>query len=117
MHGMNRIQLNCGMCFEQEWDDPSVVPGKETYDDWTTTMGLGASGKISWFPHMTEEWQDTTERKTQELLESTAVIASEETTTTTKTAAATTTSPSSVRLIRDDQAYAVDGRTQSVTEL
>ena len=88
----------------KEWDDPSVVPGKETYDDWKDTNGLDATGRISWFPHMTEEWLDMTERKTKELLDSTAT--SDE-----------ATLPSSIRLIRDDQAYVIDGRTKSAIEL
>merc|ERR1711924_5156 len=41
----------------KEWDDPSVVPGKETYGDWADSKGLGAAGRTSLFPHMTEEWQ------------------------------------------------------------
>lgn len=85
-----------------------MVPGKETYAEWTDSRGLGASGRTSWFPHMTEDWKDLAERKTRELLESTA-----------STSEATTeaTIPSEVRCIRDDQAYAVDGRTQSIKEL
>ena len=90
--------MDCILC-EQEWDDPSVVPGKETYGDWVDTSGLDATGKVSWFPHMTEEWRDMTEQKTKALLESTDAT------------------QSSVKLIRDDQAYVVDGRTQTVTEL
>ena len=92
------------MCSNQEWDDPSVVPGKETYNDWKETKGLDATGGVSWFPHMTEEWQEMTERKTKELVTSTATVGDEGVS-------------SSVRLIRDDQAYAVDGRTQSIIEL
>lgn len=53
---------------------------------------------------MTEEWQEMTERKTKELLESNAPSDDGEV-------------PSSVRLIREDQAYVVDGRTKSVAEL
>ena len=80
------------------------MPGKETYDDWKDTSGLDATGRVSWFPHMTEEWQEMTERKTRELLESTTSSEDEEV-------------PSSVRLIQDEQAYVVDGRTKSVAEL
>ncbi len=83
----------------KEWDDPSVVPNKESYRDWNDTKGLDATGKVSWFPHMTEEWQEMTNKKTKILLESSG------------------DDTSSVTLIRDDQAYAVDGRTQSITEL
>jgi len=84
----------------KEWDDPSVVPNKETYEDWNGTKGLNATGNISWFPHMTEEWKEMTNEKTKILLESES-----------------SDNTSSVTLIRDDQAYAVDGRTQSITEL
>lgn len=86
-----------------------MVPGKETYGDWTDIKGLDASGQTSWFPHLTEEWKDLAERKTRELLESTA--------STSETTNTTTTTPSDVRCIRDDQAYAVDGRTQIIKEL
>ena len=88
------------MFCHQEWDDPSVVPGKETYKDWKDTKGLDASGKTSWFPHMTEEWQELTEEKTKTLLEST-----------------TASSSSTVICVRDDQAFGIDGKTQSITEL
>ena len=80
------------------------MPEKETYDDWKDTNGLDATGRVSWFPHMTDEWQEMTERKTRELLESNASSNDGEV-------------PSSVRLIREDQAYVVDGRTKSVAEL
>jgi len=86
------------------WDDPSVVPGKETYGDWTDSRGLGTAGRTSFFPHMTEEWRDLTERKTKELLRDGA-------------AADTGRSDASVFCLRDDQAFAVDGRTQSIVEL
>jgi hypothetical protein len=52
---------------------------------------------------MTEEWRDMTDRRTNEFVESTASGGEQ--------------APPSVRLIRDDQAFVVDGRTQSITEL
>lgn len=88
----------------KEWDDPSVVPGKETYGDWADSKGLVAAGRTSLFPHMTEEWQVLTEQKTKELLDSMAVTDGDK-------------APPSVRCIRDDQAYVVDGRTQTIVEL
>jgi hypothetical protein len=58
---------------------------------------------------MMEEWEDLAERKTRELLESTA--------STSDATGATTSTPSEVRYIRDNQAFAVDGRTQNIKEL
>ena len=51
----------------EEWDDPTVVPGMESYDDWKGVKGFGLAGKDSFFPHMTEQWQDLVERKQQEI--------------------------------------------------
>lgn len=92
----------------KEWDDSSVVPGKETYGDWTDTRGLCAAGQTSVFPHMMEEWADLAERKTKELVVTITDGSSE-----------SSEKPLSplVRLIRDDQAFAVDGSTRTITEL
>ena len=38
------------------WDDPAVVPGKES-DDWLDYNGFGFSGMNSYFPHMSSEWK------------------------------------------------------------
>ncbi len=38
------------------WDDPSIVPGLETYDDWKGSRGLDLVGGVSVFPHMSEDW-------------------------------------------------------------
>lgn len=38
------------------WDDPSVVPNRETYDDWIGTKGFTFSGSASYFPHMSDDW-------------------------------------------------------------
>lgn len=40
----------------QEWDDPSVVPGKESYEDWTGVSGLDLIDGSSIFPHMDDRW-------------------------------------------------------------
>lgn len=45
------------------WDDPSVVPGKESYDDWLNHRGLEFVGDRSFFPHMSDDWKDTVEEK------------------------------------------------------
>ena len=44
------------------WDDPSVVPGKETYDEWLDCKGFEFSGNSSFFPHMSDDWKDTVEK-------------------------------------------------------
>lgn len=46
------------------WDDPSVVPGKESYDSWRGTLGMDLVGGASFFPHMTNEWIDLVTHKT-----------------------------------------------------
>lgn len=96
----------------KEWDDPSVVPGKETYQDWTDIRGLDGAGRTSLFPHMTEEWQEVAEHRTEELLESTTSKGDEDN----DNEDPLSLSPS-VRCIRDDQAYVVDGRRQTIAEL
>ncbi len=40
----------------KRWDDPSVVPNRETYDDWIGTKGFTFSGSVSYFPHMSDDW-------------------------------------------------------------
>ena len=39
------------------WDDPSVVPGKESYEDWKSHPGLSMVGPRSFFPHMSDDWE------------------------------------------------------------
>lgn len=38
------------------WDDPSVVPEKETYDKWIGNLALDMVGGASIFPHMSDDW-------------------------------------------------------------
>lgn len=46
------------------WDDPSVVPGKETYDDWLNCRGFEFVGeRLSFFPHMSDAWNDLVKEK------------------------------------------------------
>ena len=52
---------------KQGWDDPSVVPGKETYDDWKGVKGFSLAGDASFFPHMGEQWRPLVEEKRTEL--------------------------------------------------
>ena len=47
------------------WDAPSVVPGKETYDDWLECQGFKFAGDSSIFPHMDDQWEDLVKEKTQ----------------------------------------------------
>lgn len=49
------------------WDDPSVVPGMETYDEWQDVKGLGLAGDTSFFPHMQDQWEATVTDKQQKL--------------------------------------------------
>jgi len=49
------------------WDDPSIVPGMETYDDWKNVEGLGMVGDMSFFPHMSEEWESLVDEKLKDL--------------------------------------------------
>lgn len=47
----------------QGWDDPSVVEGKESYEDWVGVQGFGLVGDVSIFPHMDESWEPLVEEK------------------------------------------------------
>ena len=38
------------------WDNPSVVPSKQTYEDWVGTKGFQFAESISFFPHMDDQW-------------------------------------------------------------
>ena len=54
----------------QEWDDPSIIPGRETYDDWKGQIGLNLAGGASFFPHMGDEFETLVKDKKEELNES-----------------------------------------------
>ena len=42
----------------KQWDDPTVVPGMEHYEDWHSGIpGWNVAGGASFFPHMTPEWE------------------------------------------------------------
>jgi Peptidase family S51 len=45
----------------KQWDDPTVVPDRPTYQDWHKTSGMDLLGGISIFPHMTDEWTSRVE--------------------------------------------------------
>ena len=45
------------------WDDPSVVPSKETYDDWIGVQGFHFAENLSFFPHMSEDWTELVQEK------------------------------------------------------
>lgn len=38
------------------WDDPTVVPNRDTYEDWIGTKGLQFADSASYFPHMSDDW-------------------------------------------------------------
>lgn len=111
----------------KEWDDPSVVPGKETYGDWTDVRGLDGAGRTSIFPHMTEEWEELAEHKTAQLLASCGnsdVDGKGDGNSNSNSDGSGSGNgdgasllSSSVRCVRDDQAYVVDGRRRTLTEL
>eukprot|EP00804_Cyclotella_cryptica_P026337 CCRYP_007660-RA/>CCRYP_007660-RA protein AED:0.22 eAED:0.22 QI:364/1/1/1/1/1/2/1660/321 len=46
------------------WDDPSVVPGRESYDQWIGCPGFGFVSDESFFPHYSSEWLDLVKEKT-----------------------------------------------------
>jgi len=49
------------------WDDPSVVPGKESYENWKGDIGLNVAGGASFFPHMSDDWKDLIDKKKESL--------------------------------------------------
>jgi hypothetical protein len=54
-------------CLYKEWDDPTVVPGRETYNDWTNVRGLNLVESISFFPHMEDRWKSLVDQRRREL--------------------------------------------------
>lgn len=60
------------------WDDPSVVPGRATYDDWKVVSALGLAGSVSFFPHMEEQWQAMVDNQIQGSSEATIPNAEED---------------------------------------
>jgi hypothetical protein len=75
----------------QGWDDPSVVPGKETYDDWKGVKGFGLVGDSSFFPHMGDQWKELVAEKQNGM-----------------------PATSKVYCLRDEEVCCVDGRTKSI---
>jgi hypothetical protein len=57
--------LDVGTATWKGWDDPSVVPGMERYDDWSGIPGLDLVGGRSFFPHMTEDWSETVDERSR----------------------------------------------------
>jgi len=59
------------------WDDPRVVPGMETYQDWKDVPGLRLSGdRNAYFPHYVEsQWSEVVKSKGSELKERTGIDA------------------------------------------
>lgn len=47
----------------KEWDDPSIVPGRESYDDWLGLKGFQFAGNLSFFPHMSDRWAKLVQEK------------------------------------------------------
>lgn len=65
--GKSAGAIVAGKCVEtatwKGWDDPSVVPGKETYEDWKGEIGLNFAGGASFFPHMSDNWNSLIDEK------------------------------------------------------
>lgn len=53
--------------FDQGWDDPTAVPGKEHYEDWKGDSGMNLVGGASIFPHMNQDWESIVEEKRSNL--------------------------------------------------
>jgi len=92
------------------WDDPRVVPGRKSYDDWKNVPGLdwcGGGGR-AFFPHYEpDEWGETVRVKGAELVQrrhrdksSGAAVKVEE-----------------VVSLRDDQVWHLDGASDQATML
>jgi len=77
------------------WDDPRVVPGMETYDDWQTVAGLRMCGSSAFFPHYIEsEWSEVVRANGAKLKDETRV---------------------ETWCLRDDQVCLVDGSAKRIT--
>ncbi|GKY99838.1 hypothetical protein MPSEU_000937600 [Mayamaea pseudoterrestris] len=55
------------------WDDPRVVLGMESYEDWKGTPGLSLVGQYSFFPHMDDQWNELVNDKSASLAPSTPI--------------------------------------------
>ena len=50
----------------KQWDDPTIVPGMEHYEDWHSGIpGWNVAGGASFFPHMAPEWQPVVTNRLQ----------------------------------------------------
>lgn len=47
------------------WDNPSIVPERESYDQWIGCKGFGFAGNRSFFPHYSSEWESLVKEKTK----------------------------------------------------
>ena len=61
------VSIAYGWSGKQGWDDPSVVPGMETYEDWKGVKGFALAGDSSYFPHMDDQWQSLVDTKRNDL--------------------------------------------------
>jgi peptidase E len=62
------------------WDDPSVVPGKERYEQWIGCNGFGFAADKSFFPHYSSDWEDLVKKKTaSERMKDKTVVLNEDT--------------------------------------
>lgn len=74
------------------WDDPSIVPGRETYQDWHNVPGLQLVPE-AYFPHYEAKWSNLVKEKSSELIGRAEI---------------------DVRCLADDQVCYVNGETRTV---
>jgi peptidase E len=60
------------------WDDPSVVPGKKSYDKWIDCKGFSFVGDNSFFPHMSNDWETLVQQKKTSKLSNTVCLREED---------------------------------------
>jgi hypothetical protein len=49
----------------KEWDDPSIVPEKQSYSHWLNCQGMEFVGQHSFFPHMSDAWSETVHERVE----------------------------------------------------
>ena len=80
------------------WDDPSIIPGRENYDDWKSVPGLSLVGGFAFFPHYSAEWMPLVEEKRKQASADGAGL-----------------SPDSYCCLSDQQVCCVDGSSKTIS--
>ena len=94
-----------------------MVPGRESYGDWNHIKGLNVTGCTSFFPHMDDKWKELIDRRTKQLLFDIAKATIPSSAHSLPSSQDQSLASSSVRCIRDDEAYVVDGREKQIIKL